>query len=146
MPAAQNFQAGTRGKLFIAVVGSGPAESNVKVEGWTVDPKAATHKTTHSGSAGFVTREFGIEEASGTIKCTYDALAIPFIQTPALVAGQRIAARLYVGDDPVDANNDYWEFPVMIIVGTPMVSESEGMVTYTINWESSGTFTYPAGP
>lgn len=149
MPAAQNFQAGTRGKLYAIAINDPldvPIETALKIEGWTVDPKIGIARTTHSGSAGFATKEVMAKEASGTMKCTYDALQVPFTEVPALKPKTRMTARLYIGDDPIDNNNSFWYFPVMLIVGVPMVSEVEGMVTYTINWESSGTFTYPVAP
>jgi len=127
-------QAGRYGKVTVGV-------TDLEIRGWTREETIGTEDTTNTGSGGFRDSVDTIKEASGTVEADWDVDAPPTDDPPNIRAGTEAALELYIGDP---ANDKKFTHAKVVIVGVPTASEVRGKVSYSFNWESRGSWTYPS--
>jgi len=129
-----SHQSGKEGKVTVDT-------TDLNIRSWTRTETMATEDTTHTGSSGYRESVNTIREAAGTVEADWDADAMPTDDPPNLVTGAEVALYLYVG---AVADNKKYTHPVVVVTEVASNSDVRGKVSFSFNWESRGTWTYPA--
>jgi hypothetical protein len=126
-----DFLSGKEGKVSVGGV-------DINVTNWSFDPAADMHETTHSGGSGYKTYVPGTKGATGSFEGVWDVDNRPS-DTPNLVAGAKLTnLRLYE-----QAAGGYISIPIAYVNGAPIASEVNGLITFTVNFTVSGSWTMP---
>ena len=109
---------------------------------------AVKEDTTSSCSAGKREHEFGIKHCEGSFSVDLDLDAHPMDDPPNINVGSKIAARFYdhasSGSGVGTADGTFWDFTTIGISNLDVTNPSEGKITYSYTWESSGAYTNPS--
>lgn len=114
--------------------------TDLHVTGWTCSFDDPILDTTNTGTNRYDTGIYSVSKASGQITADWDSDTASGGTLPPKI--QRFASltnvRLYIGDP---ANNKYHDFPSVLVSQNAHTSEVKGKVSYTLQWQSNGTFT-----
>jgi hypothetical protein len=121
------FRHGNKGR----VTNNGTA---VKITGWTLDETADEGDTTHSEAGGFKTQIYGNKQLTGSFTGNYDTAAKP---TPSFVTGATLTNLILLTDAIAIVT-----MPLADVSGFRVNSEIRGIINFTCNFKSNGTYTW----
>ncbi len=124
---AERFEIGKSGSIHVDGV-------EIHVEGWTASDEADWQETTHSGSGGYFTDTPGTKKISGSFNGSFNLADKP---VPTLAAGVIVGLVL----DYEDANPAI-SLATAGIDSFEVTSEAKGVIKFTCNWHSIGTFVW----
>jgi hypothetical protein len=109
---------------------------------WNVNPETAWDDTTNFESNGFETQVACTRKCTGTFVAFWDRGQNPHDNPPGFIDGQELAnVRLYMNG----VGSPFWSFPLLDIVGVPVVAKVKEKMAITINWKAQGSWNYPTG-
>ena len=115
--------------------------AELHVTSWTCSFDDPPLDTTNTGTNRYETGIYSVSKASGQITADWDSDPV---SSPATIPPKigRFAVltnvELYIGDP---ANGKKHVFPSVLVTQTAHTSEVKGKVSYTVQWQSNGTFT-----
>lgn len=124
---------GNQGKVTIG-------GSNVHVTKWTGVARADILDTSDSGGSGYKTNIAGLKSFTASFDGNYDASNPPFASPPNLNPGESLAFVLFLesaSGGQISGTGRLGEITVNSVVN--------GVVTFSANLESNGSFSLPTG-
>jgi len=126
------FHSGSLGKAWFD-------GQDLHITGWTCSFDDPVLDTTNTGTRRYETGIFSVSKASGQITADWDSETATGLPPKIQRFAELTNVRLYIGDP--DVNNKYHEFPSVLVSQNAHTSEVKGKVSYTLQWQSNGTFT-----
>ena len=124
---------GQGGKVTIGV-------TDLDVVSWSFNPGAETADTTNTGSGGYANSILQLKRGTGTVTCNLDTTTLPQASPPDIIIGTNpTELKLYIG-----ATGKSYTFGAnTIITSTPITNPAVGLVSYTFDFETIGSWTDP---
>jgi hypothetical protein len=137
------FKSGRFGRVTI---GSG-TPTELPTISWNVNPSASIIPFRNTRTGRHTLREATFFDCTVEVVIDYDHDANPFATPPNLTAGATITnVFLYVnGGSGASPSGDKWDFPSMIVQGTPTECSVEGKMGVRVSLVPNGLFKYPGG-
>lgn len=105
------------------------------VTDWSLNVSNEAQDTTTTGSNGWMENIAGISKIEGSVKCFYDAAAIP---TDDVTPGAAVTLKLYVG-----STAKFFTFSAIVTkIGIEHAAKS--VVPFSFDFIGSGAITYPS--
>lgn len=125
------------GNQGVAVVGS----TTLNITGWDFEDASPALDTTHTGSSGYMTNIAGLRSGKGSVQGNWDSSNNWMSNPPNVVPGQAVAIKLY----HQTSSGNYWDLTSCRITSVKGSSKVGAVVTVAFDFETTGSYTAPAG-
>lgn len=136
---ADKYYAGKFGKVTLDTNEYG---EEIAVKSWKASHTVGELDTTSTTSLGKYEVQGGIEKVEGSFEAEWDVETSPFTSGYGISAGDNLTnLTLYVSNAQ---NGPHFDLPLAFVKSVDVDSGVDGVVKYTVNFVSNGTFTLPA--